>query len=171
VAVGSGTGSADSLGNVTFTTVSSVSLNDVFSSGYQNYKVVVNVKASTNVALQMRYRVSNADNSVGSYSFGRMGIDGGGSTNNTGGTSTSFTNICNPSTEYFGSLDFNVYNPFASERTTMSGTGSGLRTDYTASAFYALGCLFDVNTSFTGFTLFPSTGTITGTIRVFGITQ
>ena len=41
VAVGSGTGSADSLGNVTFSGASSGSLNGCFTSTYDKYKILI----------------------------------------------------------------------------------------------------------------------------------
>ena len=169
VAVGSGTGSANTFGTVTFTTVSSVSLNDVFSSTYDNYKIVCNVKGSTNLAVQFRYRVSNADNTSSLYSFGRISVDNSGTSDNTGASvQTSFTNICNTSTEFYGSFDLSVYAPFKTERTTFNGSGSGLRTNYTAGAQYLIGSLYESSTSFTGFTLIASTGTITGTVSVLG---
>ena len=162
-------GTVGASGAVTFSGVSSVSLNDVFSSTYDNYRILLNVKGSTNLTIQMRYRVSGADNTASSYLYGRMGIDNNGTTNNTNTGATSFSNICNASTEYFGALDFTCFFPNKTEKTEMSGTGTGLRTDYAAAAFYSFGGLFDATTSFTGFTLFPSTGTITGTVRVYGL--
>ena len=44
VAVGSGTGSANSLGTVTFSGASSVSLNGCFSSTYDNYRLMLNIQ-------------------------------------------------------------------------------------------------------------------------------
>jgi hypothetical protein len=41
VAVGSGTGSSDTTGKVTFSGASTVSLNGVFTSSYRNYKIIV----------------------------------------------------------------------------------------------------------------------------------
>jgi hypothetical protein len=70
VAVGSGTGSASALGTVTFSAVSSVSLNDVFSSTYNHYRIVSDIQTSVaNPELDFRYRVSGSDNSTSNYYF------------------------------------------------------------------------------------------------------
>jgi len=51
-------------GSVTFTAVSSLSLNNVFSSTYDNYMVVTRNVASGNNALQLRLRVGGTDDST-----------------------------------------------------------------------------------------------------------
>jgi hypothetical protein len=68
VAVGSGTGSASATGQVTFALASSVSLNGVFSSTYQNYMVVMNISArSTSNYIRLRWRVAGVDDTSATY--------------------------------------------------------------------------------------------------------
>jgi hypothetical protein len=55
VTVGSGSGSASALGTVTFSGCSSVSLNGVFSSAYNNYKVLVNVNSIDSTGTNIIY--------------------------------------------------------------------------------------------------------------------
>ena len=130
------------------------------------------MKGSTNLNIGFRFRVGGADNTSATYGFGRIGLDFAGGANNTNNQGqTSFTNLCSTSTNFFGSLNLTVFNPFLSEYTTMNGTGQGLRTDYGNVAGYAIGAIFDATTSFTGFTLIASTGNITGQVSVYGVNK
>jgi len=72
VAVGSGTGSASTTGTVTFSGCSSVSLNDVFSATYDDYKIVINVESAGAPELGIRMRVSGSDNSSSIYYSQRL---------------------------------------------------------------------------------------------------
>jgi hypothetical protein len=55
------------LGTVTFTGASSVSLNGVFSSTYDNYRIVFTTTTISNIF--MRLRVSNADETTSQYVY------------------------------------------------------------------------------------------------------
>jgi hypothetical protein len=168
VAVGSGTGSSDSLGNVTFSGCSSVSLNDVFSSTYDQYKINLTLTYGGTATLQFRFRVSNADNSSGVHFTERM------LANNT----TISAALVDSSATLFtldndgsggrgdGIIDITT-SPFASNIKQLGST------------FYKGGTpvvringhLFNSTTSFTGFTFIASASTISGTISVYGYTK
>ena len=65
VAVGSGTGTANAAGQVTFTGASSVQLNGVFTTTYDNYKIVLNITAiSSTDVLQFRFGTSGTINTT-----------------------------------------------------------------------------------------------------------
>lgn len=173
VAVGSGTGSASALGTVTFSGCSSVSLNDVFSSTYRNYRMICNFAPSTTSYAQMRMRVSNADETGTNYKFAAIGYRSSNAAYNDYGTATSWydlgTNATSTTNNWF---IFDVINPFESMYSSISGKSM---TYDTASG----GVLSDVNytgmhiqtVSYTGFTLFPNTGTISGDVSVYGYTK
>lgn len=166
VAVGSGTGSVDSNGAVTFSGASSISLNDAFSTTYQNYKILLNLDSnSAGAFISMRLRVSGADNSTTSYAHttyrNRMGSASLAAYTQTADGNTFFRILTEAQTETTtGSYD--VFNPFISEYTQVSGIGTN-----NLDTFGFAGS-FNATTSFTGFTLLPNTGTITGTVRVYG---
>jgi len=71
VAIGSGSSSISTLGTVTFTTASSVSLNGVFTSTYKNYRLVVNLTTSqtSSQVLGLKMRASSVDTSTGYYNL------------------------------------------------------------------------------------------------------
>ena len=166
VAVGSGSGSVDTNGAVTFSGASSISLNDVFSSSYQNYRILMNLDSNSDGAfISMRLRVSGADNSTTSYAHttyrNRMGSASFAAYTQTADGNTFFRILTEAQTETTtGSYD--VFNPFISEYTQVSGIGTNNLDTFGFSGS------FNATTSFTGFTFLPNTGTITGTIRVYG---
>lgn len=167
VAVGSGTGSADSLGNVTFTTVSSVSLNDVFSSNYENYMIMLNVisTASDNI-IRLRLRVSGSDASGSDYTSQALVVFG---TTVSGSriTSSSSLDIFRQDTSWNGATSF-IYKPNLATATQFN-TSNGWSYEGARIGLYTGS--HSLTTAYTGFSLIPATGTITGTLRVYGITQ
>ena len=161
VAVGSGSGSVDANGAVTFSTASSLSLNDVFSASYDNYRIILTGNLSSNVEVKLRYRVSGADNSTANYNFQRLS---GSSTTvsaarTTGATSQDFC-IWDAN---LSSAQLEIFRPFLTEATGSYAIGAadGVTTQNFAGRFSGA-------TSFTGFTIFPTSGTITGSMRVYG---
>lgn len=146
------------------TTVATVAVTDVFSSTYENYLVTINggiASASCFLTLQLG---STNTNYYSSYS--------GNGWNNVAATAGS-SNAANMA--FFGSGDANtlyanarIFSPNLSKRTSMMGE---LMLHSTTLGYGANSYGYqDSNTSFTGFTLGTSTGTLTGgTIRVYGM--
>jgi hypothetical protein len=157
-------GTDNGKGTVSFSAASTVSLNDVFSTTYQNYKVLFTGTASTNIDIQLRLRVSGADNSTASSYVGQY-IQGNSTTVTASrGTSTNIV-LGIFSDVQRSSLETNIFYPFTATPTNFtsfssSGESSGL-------SRYIVGT-HNQSTSYTGFTLLTSTGTITGEISVYG---
>ena len=168
VAIGSGSSSVSTLGAVTFTSASSVSLNDVFSSTYQNYRIVLNTgDPASNQLFTMRMRVSGADNSNATYYRMNFGQGTGGATSLLGVTQTSFGLGYAGGTSHFASA-IDTFNPFDSTlRTSISGLGVGNNSSYNGITGWTINGWFDATTSFTGFSLLFGANT-TGTVSVYG---
>jgi hypothetical protein len=175
VAVGSGTGSADSLGNVTFSGCSSVSLNDVFSTTYRNYRIIIDLTAATADAnIYMKMRVSSTDSSAGYYAgsptYTVAGTAGNSSANN---STTGFylTEIDSATAaNHTSGANIDLMRPFETVYTTIQWQSQGAFSAGTVFAQYG-GGLHAVSTSYTGFSLIPNAGNISGTISVYGYTQ
>lgn len=154
-----------------FSAVSSVSVNNCFTSTYANYRVTIELSAmsaTSGAALRARLRVSGSDNSSSNYYFN--GPDVATSSTQTVGVTRSAglgtwwtwgSDNANPG---FSSID--VFNPQLSVKTAFAGSFSAAST--TDFRFNALGGLMSVTTAYDGFTLLPDSGTITGTVRVYG---
>jgi hypothetical protein len=169
-----GTAAAGSLvyvGGASFSASSSQSLNNVFTSTYKNYLVITNIdSSSTNLNIFFRMRASGTDSSASYYS-NRLYND-----LSAGGTSFGGQSISNGANWHiqdangsnaFG-FTFNLFNPQEAKHTTFQAGSSG--SAYGAVYYQSFtGGVHAVATAYDGITIFPSSGNITGSIRVYGI--
>ena len=171
VTVGSGTGSVDVNGLVTFTAASSVSLNNVFSSAYRDYRMVVEVPTATNSAsaIGLRYRTGTADNSSNTYfQYQAMNRLNGAVNTNSGGPNTFYSlSTISTQTNSFTSWSGDIMMPYVTTGQTVAN-GLGMGSDATSSFQIISSVLFNSTTSFDGITLLSNAGTITGTVKIYG---
>jgi hypothetical protein len=172
VAVGSGTGSADSLGTVTFSGVSSVSLNGIFSSTYTSYRIVLtNVISSVYTEIQGRLRVSGSNNTTSNYNslqtYTAINNAGAGVDKFAATTYWIFANVTAN-----GQIDssYEIWNPNATALTQYSFTHAK---KYDTGDNYNMigGGIFNATTSFDGLSIIASAGTISGNVSVYGYTK
>jgi hypothetical protein len=150
------------INTTTFSAVSSVSLNDVFTSDYENYLMLIKWTASAISDITVRMRVSGSDNSASSYVRQRLlAYATSVSAARTTGTSSTLSNAGTA----LNSLRADIFNPFTSEVTGIVAAGKS--SESTASMNHSV-TTHDVASSFDGITVFPLSGTITGTIRIYG---
>jgi hypothetical protein len=173
VAVGSGSGSVTSTGTVTFSSASSVSLNGVFSSTYENYRIVFTTSNfSASDALSFRLRASGSDYSSANYS-----ISGTRNYSNTATISalnaSSQTSIAMGSTNSGAGdrcgITIDIFKPFTNyTNKVMHITVAGQDT----SGFYnrhQVGLADGGTYIFDGFTFIIASGNMTGTVSVYGL--
>jgi hypothetical protein len=163
-------GTDNGKGTVSFSAATSVSLNDVFNSTYTNYKLVLNINTPSNdTQTLLRLRVSNTDATGSDYTTAGDQITDGGARAPFGGAASFWylldMDAGNAGTFYNTAID--IYNPFATQRTTASATVANVSSAGTFKGGYT-GWLHNVATSYTGFTLLPGTGTISGQVSVYG---
>ena len=155
------------VGGTSFSTSSAVNVNDVFSTTYQNYTIVIEAVNSVNsVGMQMRMRVSGADDTSSNYSYQNFtSFD----TTNSGARLASQTSFKLSQVQIAPTINnIIISRPFqtastllrASSSDTMSSTNIGI---------WETGGIFSNTTSFTGFTIYPGSGNMTGTVRVYGL--
>ena len=153
------------INTTTFTAQSTISLNDVFSATYTNYRIVCNLTGSTDLNVSLRYRVGGADNSTAN-SYVRQLLRG---ISATASAAAGADNLALLGSADSTGLTFtaDIFNPFATTRTKALNTFLGKSASV---ADYAALSYFDHNqtTSYTGFSLLTSTGTVTGNISVYG---
>jgi hypothetical protein len=158
----SGGSASASGGEVSFTGVSSVSLNGVFSSAYENYSMQVILTGSAGGDFRIRLRDAGSDAAT-NYKAQRLYAQSSTVATYADGTTTS-ARIGEIGTSK-GCIIANIYQPNAADATLFNS----LQTNTVTSAFLDLaGCSHSTATAYTGFTVFPNSGTITGTIRVYG---
>ena len=153
----------------TFSASTAVNVNNCFSSTYDSYRVMLDITAmSTTLDINMRMRVSGADNTTTNYA--RQIIYGSGSSVaaslGTGNTNWYVTGSGTTNAEFCKAL-YDVFAPNLSRRTVVSG--NVVAVDNGGSQYVTPTFLyFNATTVFDGFSLIPSTGNISGTVRVYG---
>lgn len=164
-----GAATSNSLGEVSFSAVTSLSLNNVFTAGYNAYKIVIAglYGSVLNAAYDFRFRGGGADRSATSYfqnGYQQLGAN-----------APSLFQVSSFSSFQLGNLDTNaagfgfficeVLNPFESVVSLLSYDGHGYnanRQAVSSTGFY------NVAQSQDGFTIYPRSGSATGTVKVWG---
>lgn len=154
----------------TFSAVSTLSVNNCFTSTYKNYRIVLNIDdtSSTGASTSLRWRAAGTDNTTSNYyNTARAWSDTGTNDYSVAtGSGTGVYLLFNDSET--SAMSFDVNNPQTAIYTTMYGTGNiGLSGSWTIGAMIHAS-KFIQTTQFDGFTIYPSTGTFTGSVRVYG---
>lgn len=150
----------------TWSAVSAVNINDIFSADYTHYKVIITHTCTAgDNELRIRYRVSGSDNTTSNYENQRLIVEGTGSVidQETANSSNRFA-IQNTNENV---IEATIFNPFLTARTyhlTANGFVNG--SDNPRLVFYS--GKFDSSTSFTGMSLISGSGTTSGKINVWG---
>lgn len=171
VVVGSGTGSVSGQGAVTFSGASSVSLNGCFNATYDNYQITLQTTAFSGAgALFTQIRLRNAsDDSTATWYTALAALSIGNSTADPilgVGATQGYLPYTTSTAALTYSPIMEVMRPFLVAKTSVNVRGyynTGSRDGIMHGVNQS-----DVSASYSGITLFPNTGTFTGTIRVYG---
>ncbi len=156
----SGGSSAASGCEVTFTTVNNISLNGVFTGAFTNYIIVIQHTCSGSPNTSMRLRVSGTDAST-NYDSRRSDLGGTyGASTSTAEFKLGFMNASACASTV------HIFRPAVAAATAahaLSNSGA------TGAQFYVGGGAHTAATAYDGFTFIADSGTITGTVRVYGL--
>jgi hypothetical protein len=145
------------------TTVSTVNVTSAFSTTYDNYKIIVTggvSSAATNLSLKLGSTVTGYYAGVGGVVYSSAG-----GSNVSDNNAAQWTYAGHATTSAI-CLNAELTNPFLSKNTIIFSQRTSVATNL--SGAYTSGFLNDT-TSYTDFTIFPVSGTLTGgTIRVYG---
>lgn len=164
----SGSGSANSLGVVSFTGASKVTLQNIFTSEYDNYKILISGVCSQTQPLYMRYiTTAGTEETYTAYVWQLMQA-AAGTINGSRQVNTSTLEV-----GYFyaaGSPSQNeifITKPYSETYQTqfMADTNFGNGTEVTYQKHIGL---YAGASRHIGVSLFPGNGTMTGTVQVFG---
>ena len=150
-----------------FSGSSTVNVNDVFSSTYENYQIMFRWSGSAAHQTYLRWRVSGSDDTNTKYNVGAWG-----------GNNSFAINEDMVAQHTIGWFDtgwpgshtrMEVFSPQLTAPTKITMQHSGGRSgSWVTSGFVGQGGHVN-STSFTGFTIYPSTGTLTGVVKVYGL--
>jgi hypothetical protein len=172
VSVGSGSGSVNAVGTVSFSGASSVSLNGVFSSTYDNYRVQLDLTGSNPGSVNMRVRSGTTDVSSStyhhSYSYSQLNAAAALTTITTNASTTAAWISDLSSSGTYSHSSFDLSSPFLARPTV--ATGSILTYQNSGASLYVIyfGSTNTNSTSYDGITFLPTSNTLTGTVSIYG---
>jgi len=169
IAVGSGSASSAGNGQVTFTTVgTNLSLNGVFSSTYRSYMIVFDCSHSTNASFDVRLRVSGTDTSS-AYFYNIIDYYSNSATVDLAQGNSASSIVLADSGNSRRGFRMDVLNPFVATQTFLNTMVSGYKSATPRQEANLSFATQGGSTSFDGITFIPSTGTMTGTVTVYGM--
>lgn len=158
----SGGSASASGGAVTFTGVTSISLNGVFTSTYENYILALYLTCSSTGNLNIRMRAAGTDNTSANYQS--MQLYAAGSVGNAALTGQTAMTVGFSANELVtGNID--LFRPALAEYTTFTDVMA--RNVGPVLSVWTGG--HNVATAYDGMTLIAAAGGITGKIRVYGL--
>ena len=152
----------------TFSAVSSVSFDNVFSANYNQYKIIINISSAAGAYAYMRLRASGTDNTSTDYKRQYIYADSTSIGQARGTADSRWDGIAELNT-YANINIIEVKNPFQTAYTSAINAITDASTGNIFNTNIAFG--IGVTTSYDGFTVEPNTSTITGTITVYGLAQ
>ena len=158
-------GTISSTGSVSFTTASSINLNGIFSSTYDNYLVKLDYTASASNGMYLRLRASGTDANGTDY-FRQMVTGDGTTASGNRESSSTYYNFGYSNTGR-SSATLEINSPFIARPTT-GNTMFNEQTNSSGVATRSSSWGHNVSTAYDGMTIYPNTGTLTGSIRVYG---
>lgn len=152
----------------TFSAVSSVSVNGCFTSSYDNYQLMLRITSSANVALTARYRASGSDDSTSNY---HTQIIQGFSTTAQGARAASESSFRAGRLQSVAAhaIVMWIYSPHDATQTSFLAK-QHVHGDNAITSPETLDTVafHNVSTSFDGISFIPSSGTISGVLRIYG---
>lgn len=162
-------GSVGATGRVAFTSANPVSLNGVFTTNYDNYKIILDVSSrSTQATVAFRLRANGADITSATYGSVR-GTDQATTRTVLGVTAATSVPIDNTPAVIPITLDasIDVYGPALTGGTSFISTAATYDATNGATQHQVSGRA-TATAAADGFTIFTSSAALTGTVRVYG---
>jgi hypothetical protein len=158
-------------GAISFSASTSVSINGCFSSLYDNYLYQITYTAASGADAQMRFRLRVAGvDSIVSYINQRIYAYSTviGTDLNIGGTTSLFIGSITTGYPQAASCQGTLFSPALIQQTR--GNNLTNHSDSSGNYYNQLNNHYHtVSAAYDGMTIFPSTGTVTGTMRIYGM--
>ena len=151
-----------------FSAVTTVTLDDIFTSSYTNYRLMVRYTTSTTNAASLQLRAAGSTASGANYNQGVLYQDGATASGFTQNSQTSWVNLLVSSSTFNNSIFIDL---FATQLATPTLANSSTNVNlgaYTSNRVYTGALNHTLATAYDGFILSVTTGTFSGTYSVFG---
>lgn len=158
----------DLINTTSFSTSGGVNIDNIFSATYDNYQIVMTSIGTANAEIYFQFRTGGSTNTNSNYYTQEFQADAGTYSSTRNGPITSGLYLAKQNTSRCNSQIF-LQNPFASVST---GAESLIinNTDAFPNLRYHVGN-FSGTTSFDGIRISPASGTMTGTVSIYGMAK
>ena len=146
-------------------TATSAELDNVFTSNFQTYEIHWIINPSTNVNLFLQMRTGGANNATTNYAIQKTSFSSTTLATSRSTAQTSFSPADIYSTSDSNTGKITVFRPQATARTTILANAQTSLSE--AISWQATG-QFGATTAFDGFRFFTSSGTFSGSMKVYG---
>jgi hypothetical protein len=156
----------------TASAAASVTVNTCFTSTYDEYLLVVDVVGSTSAQLNLQMRNAGSTITAANYQWFRMGYNSNDATDNSRGIGDSkwlFGYVQNATVPAVATI--NIYDPLNSRNSVHNAFTTSINSGDSAVNVMSTGFRYATAQAFDSFVLSVSSGTMTGTIRVYGYTK
>lgn len=164
---GSASGGLSLISTTTMSSVTNQSFNNVFTSTYNNYKIVVNDLVTSGGFVTFRLRASSTDDSSSNYRYrsyrGAVSGPGGDDTSQYSSSTTSFQTVYTLTSPDTAGFSADVFAPQLAKQTQLTVLGF----DAPSSGYVVIsGGRFAATTQFDGFSLLGSS--MSGVVSIYG---
>ena len=154
------------INTTSFSAVSAISIEDVFSATYKNYRILLNHSNSAGaVTTRLRFRNAGSDASTNYYYSGIQTYSSSATINSYRGDNLTFAELGDGDGASSYACTIDIFSPFENSYTRFSDHFIGRLNNY--KSFMVQGG-HDTIGSYSGFTIYVASGTITGSITVMG---
>lgn len=158
------------INTTSFSAVATQSINNVFTSTYDNYLINVTISGSVNDNENtFRFRASGTDNTSANYQSTFCGaFNSAGNFNSQTGATSILGIPANGQTGTFSAWTIHVYRPNTTDAWKQVTAVGGYKHSSVNTITRTINGYLNSSTQFDGFTFLAASGNITGTLRVYG---
>ena len=165
-----GTGLACVKAETAFSAVASFNADNVFTSAYTNYALMVNYTGTTNTIVSLQLRTGGVAATT-NYNYERLAITGATTTASRTLAASSFALGFGSSGAFNQTINLNVFQPAIATGTSFNLTYGAADTSYSFPDFYLQNGNHSTATVYDGFAITVATGTLSGSYTVYGYSK
>lgn len=165
-----GTGLACVKAETAFSAVASFSADNVFTSAYANYAIMINFTGTANGVASLQLRVGGVAATT-NYNYQRLSVAGGSATASRTLAAASFALGFGSSGAFNQTINLNVFQPAIATGTSFNLTYGAADTSYSYPDLYLQNGNHSTATAYDGFAITVASGTLSGSYTVYGYSK
>ena len=153
-----------------FTTAASVTVDNVFTSTYTNYRVMIRMLGTTNTTTEFRLRVGGVNATAGNYNQQRL-MGSGASASAVAANGQGYFQVIGPNGAFYNAYTLDLFSVAEASPTIFLTQQVKHDGAYTTISTEMNNGNHTLSTAYDGFAFAPQGGTLTGTYTVYGYSK